>query len=44
MVSGSKQADDVCCDANTAKGKKLPFNRREWQEQTTLHPLLVTCL
>ena len=44
MVSGSKQADDLCCDTNTAKRQKPPFNRCEWQEQTRLHPLLVTCL
>lgn len=43
MVSGSKQADDVCCDANMTKGWMPPFNRREWQEQTVFHlPLLPT--
>lgn len=41
MVSGSKQADDVCCDANMTKGWMPPFNRHEWQEQTVFHlPLL----
>lgn len=29
MVSGSKQVDDLCCDANIAQDKMKSFNKRE---------------
>lgn len=33
MVSGSKQVDDLCCDANITQEKMKSFNKREICEE-----------
>lgn len=39
MVSGSKQVDDLCCDANIAQEKMESFNKRDICERTMFHLL-----
>lgn len=43
MVSGSKQAYDLCCDANIAQEKMKSFNKREIQERTVFHLVQRIC-
>lgn len=43
MVSGSKQADDLCCDANITQEKMKSFNKREIQDQIVFHLLWKIC-
>lgn len=39
MVSGSKQADDLYCDANITEEKMKSFNKHEIQERVVFHLL-----